>query len=105
MSYDTFLILKATYGARPLTEKYIALENLSILYCLLSNRLQFLHDAANLPNARLNASRAALCELLAIRLITNYAKPTALDTQPVPNPASQSALAHSYGTTLSLIHI
>jgi hypothetical protein len=59
---------------RPLTEKYIHLENLSIVYCLLSNRLQFLSDAGSLPHSRLNTSRAALCELLAIRLLNHYAQ-------------------------------
>jgi hypothetical protein len=62
-----------------LTDKLIALNNLAIVYCLLSNRLQFTHDALALPHARLNITRADLCEILAIRLLTHYAKPTQVD--------------------------
>jgi hypothetical protein len=57
----------------------MAFNNLAIVYCLLSNRLQFTHDALALPHARLNISRADLCEILAIRLLTHYAKPTQQD--------------------------
>lgn len=58
-----------------------------------------MHESANLPNARLNTSRAALCELLAIRVITHYAKPTTIE--PHPGASSASLPGAGYGSSLT----
>jgi hypothetical protein len=53
-----------------------------VVYCLLANRLQFIDDSNQLPHARLNTTRAALCELLAIRVLNHYAKATEQEINP-----------------------
>jgi len=55
---------------RPLTEKYVALQNegnLSIVFCLLINRVHFLRDDT-VATKSISGSRAALCEILALRV-------------------------------------
>lgn len=55
---------------RPLTEKYVALQNegnLSIVFCFLINRVRFLKDD-NVATKSISRSRAALCEILATRV-------------------------------------
>ncbi|RSH93378.1 hypothetical protein EHS25_007734 [Saitozyma podzolica] len=82
------------YGiVRPLTDKYVALDNLAIVYCLLANRLQFIDDSNQLPQARLNLARAHLCELLAIRVLNHYAKAT----EPLQHPH----MSHHHPTSLN----
>lgn len=54
---------------KPLEDKYIGLQrqgNLSIVFCYLINRVHFLRDTS-FSTAALSRSRAALCEILAIR--------------------------------------
>ncbi|KAJ7066620.1 receptor-activated Ca2+-permeable cation channel [Mycena amicta] len=57
----------------PLLEKYthIAHSNLSVVFCLLLNRVHFIRDD-NLATAAVSQSRAALCEILAIRTLRDY---------------------------------
>jgi hypothetical protein len=59
---------------RPLADKYTQLQragNMSIVFCLLLNRVHFLHDEGVLT-AGLSKTRAALCEILAIRCLREY---------------------------------
>jgi hypothetical protein len=52
---------------RPLEEEYYQLDNPSILYCLFVTRVHFLKQASTSSSFHsVNATRAALCEVLAI---------------------------------------
>ncbi|KAJ7247668.1 hypothetical protein B0H12DRAFT_1124984 [Mycena haematopus] len=59
----------------PLLEKYCNLQrshsNLSIVFCLLLNRVHFIRDE-NIATASVSQSRATLCEILAIRTLRDY---------------------------------
>ncbi|KAJ7760568.1 receptor-activated Ca2+-permeable cation channel [Mycena metata] len=59
----------------PLLEKYCNLQrahsNLSIVFCLLLNRVHFIRDD-NIGTAAVSQSRATLCEILAIRTLRDY---------------------------------
>ncbi|KAH9935085.1 hypothetical protein B0H21DRAFT_780893 [Amylocystis lapponica] len=60
---------------RPLEEKYNAIQhkgNLSVVFCLLLNRVYFIRDD-HLTTAPLSRTRAALCEILAIRTLREHA--------------------------------
>lgn len=58
---------------RPLVDKYYSLEDISVIYCLLVNRTQFLREHANVPHEQsTNITRSLLCELLANRIIRRY---------------------------------
>lgn len=101
-NFDTTLLLKplpdhpgviADRPHSPLTDKYVALDNLAIVYCLLANRLQFIDDSNQLPQARLNLARAHLCELLAIRVLNHYSKAT----EPLQHPH----MSHHHPTSLN----
>ena len=57
---------------RPLEDKYNAIQragNKSVVFAFLLNRIHFLRDESNLTNGPLSVTRAALCELLAIRIL------------------------------------
>jgi hypothetical protein len=57
---------------RPLEDKYNAIQragNKSVVFAFLLNRIHFLRDENNLTNGPLFVTRAALCELLAIRIL------------------------------------
>ncbi|KAG5339462.1 hypothetical protein C0989_004148 [Termitomyces sp. Mn162] len=59
---------------QPLVEKYLAIQrngNYSIVFCFLLNRVHFLRDD-NILTATVSQSRAALCEILAIRTFRDY---------------------------------
>ncbi|KAF5350239.1 hypothetical protein D9758_007832 [Tetrapyrgos nigripes] len=82
---------------RPLVEKYAAMQkegNMSIVFCFLLNRIQFLNDD-NVLSASISQSRAELCEILAIRVLREYGNnllelATALTTSwPVYNGADE----------------
>ena len=65
-----------TYSVvRPLEEKYSQLQaegNKSIVFCFLLNRVHFLSDQS-FTGGPLSRSRAALCEIIAIRILReNY---------------------------------
>ncbi|KAF7370601.1 hypothetical protein MSAN_00692800 [Mycena sanguinolenta] len=59
----------------PLLEKYCNLQrahsNLSIVFCLLLNRVHFIRDE-NIATAAVSQSRATLCEILAIRTLRDH---------------------------------
>lgn len=57
---------------RPLEDKYNTIQragNKSVVFSFLINRIYFLRGKNNLTNGPLSLSRAALCELLAIRVL------------------------------------
>lgn len=50
-------------------------SDVSIVYCLLVNRAQFLHEQSHLNNRHnVNFSRATLCELVATRILRRYSE-------------------------------
>ncbi|KAJ7898434.1 receptor-activated Ca2+-permeable cation channel [Mycena leptocephala] len=84
--YPHFIDTPLTYAAltapdltytliHPLLEKYCNLQrshsNLSIVFCLLLNRVHFIRDD-NIGTASVSHSRATLCEILAIRTLRDY---------------------------------
>ena len=59
---------------RPLVFKYAKLDNLSVVYACFVVRSHFLSEAANnLAYSGVNLSRANLCEIMAIKLLNNFA--------------------------------
>ena len=74
-----------TADIRPLTEKYLELQNPAIgeshqsplrlitVFCLLLNKIQFEKDSQQLSVSTLSLSRATLCEILAIRVLREQA--------------------------------
>ena len=55
---------------RPLVDKFYELDDISIIYCLLVNRAQFLDEQSHLNNRQnVNWTRATLCELIATRIL------------------------------------
>ncbi|KAJ7708673.1 hypothetical protein B0H17DRAFT_1165735 [Mycena rosella] len=76
LTYEALTAPDLTYTLiHPLLEKYCALQrshsNLSIVFCLLLNRVHFIRDD-NTSTASLSQSRACLCEILAIRTLRDY---------------------------------
>ncbi|KAK1989516.1 nonselective cation channel [Colletotrichum cereale] len=60
---------------RPLVDKLYDLDDISIVYCLLVNRAQFLYEQSHLNNRQnVNYSRAALCELVATRILRRFSE-------------------------------
>lgn len=60
---------------RPLVDKLYELRDISIVYCLLVNRTQFLHEQSHLNNRQnVNHTRATLCELVATRILRRYSE-------------------------------
>ncbi|KAF4123482.1 hypothetical protein GMORB2_6183 [Geosmithia morbida] len=58
---------------RPLVDKFYELDDISIVYCLLVNRAQFLDEQAHLTNRQnVNWSRATICELIATRILRRF---------------------------------
>ncbi|KAK7426199.1 hypothetical protein QQZ08_007366 [Neonectria magnoliae] len=58
---------------RPLVDKFFGLDDISIIYCLLVNRAQFLEEQSHLNNRHnVNYSRATLCELIATRILRRF---------------------------------
>ncbi|OAA67599.1 nonselective cation channel [Cordyceps fumosorosea ARSEF 2679] len=55
---------------RPLVDKFYELDDLSIVYCLLVNRAQFLDEESYSSNRQnVNWTRATLCEIIATRIL------------------------------------
>ncbi|KAJ7180666.1 hypothetical protein C8R46DRAFT_1070191 [Mycena filopes] len=75
LSYAALTAPDLTYTLiHPLLEKYCNLQrsgNLSIIFCLLLNRVHFVRDE-NIGTAAVSHSRATLCEILAIRTLRDY---------------------------------
>ncbi|TLD22804.1 hypothetical protein PspLS_07408 [Pyricularia sp. CBS 133598] len=58
---------------RPLVDKLYELDDISIVYCLLVNRVQFLYEQSHLNNRQnVNFARATLCELVATRILRRF---------------------------------
>ncbi|KAJ7765480.1 hypothetical protein DFH07DRAFT_1015251, partial [Mycena maculata] len=76
LTYEALTAPDLTYTLiHPLLEKYCQLQrghsNLSIVFCLLLNRVHFLRDDS-ISTASVSKSRALLCEILAIRTLRDY---------------------------------
>ncbi|KAJ6518806.1 receptor-activated Ca2+-permeable cation channel [Mycena sanguinolenta] len=104
LTYAALMAPDLTYTLiHPLLEKYCNLQrahsNLSIVFCLLLNRVHFIRDE-NISTASVSQSRATLCEILAIRTLRDYGSSmmdltTILTTSwPVYSGAEPEVLAH-----------
>ncbi|WVN87843.1 uncharacterized protein L203_103038 [Cryptococcus depauperatus CBS 7841] len=75
LTYEQLLAPDSTYTIiRPLTEKYLALQNQATVFCLLLNKVQFTTDSAQLSIATLSLTRATLCEILASRVLRGWSE-------------------------------
>lgn len=60
---------------RPLVDVYYKLQDVSVVYCLMVNRLQFLKEHVNVPHYQsVNITRAILCELVANRVLRRFSE-------------------------------
>jgi acyl-CoA dehydrogenase len=58
---------------RPLVDKLYELDDISIVYCLLVNRAQFIEEQSHATNPQnVNWTRATLCELIASRILRRF---------------------------------
>ncbi|KAI0483019.1 nonselective cation channel [Xylariaceae sp. FL0804] len=58
---------------RPLVDKLYELDDISIVYCLLVNRSQFLHEQEHMTNRQnVHYTRATLCEVVATRILRRF---------------------------------
>ena len=58
---------------RPLVNEYYSMQDLSIVYCLLVNRMQFIREQSfHSHHQTVNLTRALLCELLADKILRRY---------------------------------
>lgn len=58
---------------RPLVDKFYELDDISIIYCLLVNRAQFLlEESYSSTRHNVNWTRATLCELIATRILRRF---------------------------------
>ncbi|KJK79968.1 hypothetical protein H634G_04207 [Metarhizium anisopliae BRIP 53293] len=57
---------------RPLVDRLYETQNISIVYCLLANRVFFLKSQSGLATQSVNRARAILCELVATRVIRRF---------------------------------
>lgn len=70
MTFEALTAPELTYSVvHPLVNKYAAIQeqNLSVVFCLLLNRVYFLRDE-NVATAPISRSRAEFCEILAARV-------------------------------------
>lgn len=75
LTHEQLLAPDSTYTiVRPLTEKYLELQNPAIVFCLLLNKIQFEKDSQQLSVSTLSLSRATLCEILAIRVLRGWSE-------------------------------
>ncbi|ODN80904.1 hypothetical protein L202_03030 [Cryptococcus amylolentus CBS 6039] len=75
LTYEQLLAPDSTYTIiRPLTEKYLALQNQATVFCLLLNKIQFTQDSNQLSIATLSLTRATLCEILASRVLRGWSE-------------------------------
>ncbi|KAI1433029.1 hypothetical protein GGR50DRAFT_705925 [Xylaria sp. CBS 124048] len=69
---------------RPLVDKLYGLNDISIVYCLLVNRSQFLHEQEHMSNRQnVYYTRATLCEVVATRILRRFGE---------DNPGSEGLL-------------
>ncbi|KAI0596980.1 nonselective cation channel [Biscogniauxia sp. FL1348] len=58
---------------RPLVDKLYEQDDISIVYCLLVNRAQFLHEQEHMSNRQnVHFTRATLCEVVATRILRRF---------------------------------
>ncbi|KAK1959663.1 nonselective cation channel [Colletotrichum eremochloae] len=57
---------------RPLVERLFHPKDITIVYCLLANRLYFLRQQATSVHQAVNMARATLCELVATRVLRRF---------------------------------
>ncbi|KAH8891150.1 hypothetical protein GQ53DRAFT_649168, partial [Thozetella sp. PMI_491] len=57
---------------RPLVNRLYDPTDISIVYCLLANRVQFLREQSSMVHQSINIARAALCELVATRILRRF---------------------------------
>ncbi|WYZ43354.1 hypothetical protein EsH8_VI_001053 [Colletotrichum jinshuiense] len=72
---------------RPLVERLFHPKDITIVYCLLANRLYFLRQQATSVHQPVNIARATLCELVATRVLRRFHE---------ANPGSQGLLFLSH---------
>ncbi|WWC90990.1 uncharacterized protein L201_005929 [Kwoniella dendrophila CBS 6074] len=75
LTYEQLLAPESTYTiVRPLTEKYLELQNQATVFCLLLNKIQFTRDSNQLSISTLSTARSNLCEILAIRVLRGWSE-------------------------------
>ncbi|RKL34233.1 hypothetical protein BFJ72_g9418 [Fusarium proliferatum] len=57
---------------RPLVERLYNPDDISVVYCLLANRVSFLREQSKEVHQSVNQARAILCELLASRVLRRF---------------------------------
>ncbi|MCJ1312446.1 hypothetical protein MMC25_006120 [Agyrium rufum] len=58
---------------RPLVDRYHGMDDISIIYCLLVNKVQFMREHSNQPHHQsVNITRATVCELVANRVLRRF---------------------------------
>ncbi|KAI8676335.1 hypothetical protein NCS56_00520900 [Fusarium sp. Ph1] len=57
---------------RPLVDRLYDPNDISIIYCLLANRVHFLREQSDLAHQSVNATRATLCELVATQILRRF---------------------------------
>ncbi|KAF3940931.1 hypothetical protein ABW19_dt0204068 [Dactylella cylindrospora] len=62
-----------TSVVRPLVDKYYEMKDVSIVFCLLVNRMQFQSEQSQQPHEQsVNLTRSILCELVATRILRRF---------------------------------
>ena len=57
---------------RPLVDRFYNPDDLSTVYCLLANRVQFLRSTEEALHQSVNIARAIVCELVATRILRRF---------------------------------
>ena len=97
---------------RPLVDRLWNEKDVSIIYCLLVNKLQFLREQAFEAHQTINKTRAQLCELAAVKIIRRFeeehpdregllllANILVAGFEPFQNAPRQIKRVHSYATS------
>ncbi|KAH7318396.1 nonselective cation channel [Stachybotrys elegans] len=61
-----------TMVVRPLAQRLYSPNDISMVYCLMANRVQFLRERATMVHQSVNIARATLCELVAARVLRRF---------------------------------
>ncbi|KAI9148927.1 Calcium channel YVC1 [Paramyrothecium foliicola] len=61
-----------TMVVRPLAQRLYNPDDISMVYCLMANRVQFLRERATMVHKSVNIARATLCELVAARVLRKF---------------------------------
>lgn len=97
---------------RPLVNRLWDEKDVSIIYCLLVNKLQFLREQAFEAHQTINTTRASLCELVALKLLRRFdeenperdgllllANILVAGFEPFQNAPQEIKRVHSYATS------